>query len=96
MADSHAKKDLILPWTIAHQAPMSTGFSRQEYWSGLPSPPAGDLPHLGIEPTSPDFQADSLGEELLLQGKPRVSYRCLVILFDNDALMVKYCILAES
>ena len=42
--------------TVAHQAPLSMGFSRQEYWSGLPCPPPGDLPNLGIEPmplTSP-------------------------------------------
>ena len=39
-------------WTIAHQAPLSMGFSRQEYWSGLPCPPPGDLPNPGIEPAS--------------------------------------------
>ena len=39
-------------WTVAHLAPLSIGFSRQEYWSGLPSPPPGDLPKLGIELTS--------------------------------------------
>ena len=39
-------------WTVAHQAPLSTGFSRQEYWSGLPFPSPGDLPDPGIEPTS--------------------------------------------
>ena len=39
-------------WTIARQTPRSTGFSRQEYWSGLPCPPLGDLPDPGIEPTS--------------------------------------------
>ena len=39
-------------WTIANQAPLSMGFSRQEYWSGLPCPPPGDLPNLGIEPSS--------------------------------------------
>ena len=39
-------------WTIAHQAPLSMGFSRQEYWSGLPCPPRGDLPDPGIKPTS--------------------------------------------
>ena len=39
------------PWTVAHQAPLSMGFSRQEYWSGLPCPP-GDFPDPGIEPTS--------------------------------------------
>ena len=40
------------PWTAALQAPLSMGFSRQEYWSGLPCPPPGDLPHPGIEPAS--------------------------------------------
>ena len=42
----------VTPWTIAHQAPLSTGFSRQEYRSGLPFPPAGDLPNSGIKPVS--------------------------------------------
>ena len=45
------------PWTVAYQAPLSMGFSRQEYWSGLPSPPPGDLPHSGIEPASLMFPA---------------------------------------
>ena len=40
------------PWTVAHQAPLSMGFSRQEYWSGLPFPSPGDLPIPGIEPSS--------------------------------------------
>ena len=39
----------VIPWTLAHQAPLSVGFSRLEYWSGLPRPPPGDLPNLGIE-----------------------------------------------
>ena len=43
----------VTPWTTAHQAPLSMGFSRQEYWSGLSCPPPGDLPNLGIKPTSP-------------------------------------------
>jgi len=41
------------PWTVAYQAPLSMGFSRQEYWSGLPFPSPGDLPDPGIEPRSP-------------------------------------------
>ena len=41
------------PGTVAHQAPMSMGFSRQEYWSGLPFPSPGDLPDPGIKPGSP-------------------------------------------
>ena len=47
-------------WTVAHQAPPSMGFSRQEYWSGLPFPSPGDLPDPGIEPRSPTLQADAL------------------------------------
>ena len=47
------------PWTVAHQAPLSMGFSRQGYWSGLPFPPLVDLPNLGIKPGSPALQADS-------------------------------------
>ena len=55
-------------WTLACQAPLSTGFSRQEYWRGLPFPSPGDLPNPGIEPGSPALQADSLPTEL--QGGP--------------------------
>ena len=51
------------PWTVAYQAPPSMGFSRQEYWSGLPFPSPGDLPNPGIEPGSPEFQADALTSE---------------------------------
>ena len=47
-------------WAAACQGPLSVGFSRQEYWSGLPCPPSGDLPDPGIEPRSPALQADSL------------------------------------
>ena len=47
-------------WTAARQAPLSVGFSRQEYWSGMLCPPPGDPPDPGIEPTSPALQADSL------------------------------------
>ena len=45
--------DSAIPWTIAHLAPLSMGFSRQEYWSELPFPSPGDLPDQGIEPGSP-------------------------------------------
>ena len=48
---------------VAHQAPLSMEFSRQEYWSGLPFPTPGDLPDPGIEPGSPALQADSLLSE---------------------------------
>ena len=50
----------MIPWTVACQAPLSMGFSRQEYWSGLPFPSPGDLPDPGIEPRSPALQADDL------------------------------------
>ena len=50
-------------WTVAHHAPLSMGFSRQEYWSGLPFPSPGDLPNPGMELWSPTLQADSLPSE---------------------------------
>ena len=58
----------VTPWTVARQAPLSMGFSRQEYCSGLPYPCPGDLPNPGIEPRSPALQADPLLAEL--PGKP--------------------------
>ena len=51
----------VTPWTVARQAPLSTGFPRQEYWSGLPCPPPGDLPDPGIEPSSPSSPALARG-----------------------------------
>ena len=51
---------LVTIWTVAHQASLSTGFPRQEYWSGLPFPSPGDLPHPGTEPGSTILQADFL------------------------------------
>ena len=53
------------PWTVTHQAPLSMGFSRREYWSGLPFPTPGDLPHPGTELVSLVLQADSLPTEPL-------------------------------
>ena len=50
-------------WTVAHQVPPSMGFSRQEYWSGLPFPSPGDLHDPGTEPRSPALQADALTSE---------------------------------
>ena len=50
----------VTPWTVVHQAPLSTGFPRQEYWSGLPPPSPGDLLDPGIKPESPELQAGSL------------------------------------
>ena len=50
----------VTPWTVAGQAPLSMGFPRQEYWSGLPFPSPEDLPDPRIKPGSPALQADSL------------------------------------
>ena len=61
----------VTPWTEAHQVPLSMGFSRQEYWSGLAFPSPEDLPNSGIESKSPTLQADSLPVEP--QGKPKMS-----------------------
>ena len=58
----------MTPWTVACQAPLSMGFSRQEFWSGLPLPSPGDLPDPGIEPGSPTLQADAFPSEP--PGKP--------------------------
>ena len=53
----------MTPWTVAYQASPSMGFSRQEYWSGLPFPSPADLPDPGIKPGSPALQADALPSE---------------------------------
>ena len=69
---SHVRLFVIL-WTVARQAPLSTGFSRQEYWSGLPCPSLGDLPDSGVEPvllTSLHWQVDS--SPLAPAGKLRI------------------------
>ena len=63
------------PWAVAYQVPPSMGFSRQEYWSGLPFPSPGDLPNPGIEPRSPTLQADALTS--VPPGKPHI-YRDMV------------------
>ena len=55
---------LAIPWTVTWQAPLSMGFSREEYWGGLPFPSPGDLPDSGIEPGSPALQAHDLPTEL--------------------------------
>ena len=59
----------MTPWTVARQAPLSMGFSRQEYWSGLPCPPLEDLPNPEIKPRSPTLQEDSVPAEPT--GKPK-------------------------
>ena len=71
MSDSFATS-----WTVASQAPLSVGFSRQEYWNGLPFPSPGDPHDPGIKPWSPALQADSLPTES--PGKPhKCIYMCV-------------------
>ena len=65
----------VIPWTVACQAPLSMGFSRREYWSGLPFPPPGNLPNAGIKPLSPEapaLQVDFLATEP--PGRPVISH----------------------
>ena len=57
---SFVSDSFVTPWAVACQPPLAMGFPRQEYWSGLPFPPPGDLLHPGIQPKSPALQADSL------------------------------------
>ena len=59
-----------IPWTVVYQASLSMGFSRQEYWSGLPFPSPGDLPDPGIEPMSPALQADALPSDPFFTSEP--------------------------
>ena len=74
------------PWTTAHQAPLSLGFSRQEYWSGLPCPPPRDLLDPGIEPAS--LSSTCTGRRVLVQyyappGKPQCLWGCCIIYLDE-------------
>ena len=91
---------LMTLWTITHQAPLSMGFSRQEYWSGLPCPPPGDLPDPGIESRSPALQVDSLlseppGKPLTLQVSEFQDYSFsiflanLPVLFRDHLFLIK-------
>ena len=76
------------PWTVAHQAPPSMEFSRQEYWSGLLFPSPGDPPDPGIEPGYPTLQADIY--HLSHQGSPSSVYRTILVrhyLLDTSQLV---------
>ena len=74
---------LAIPWTVACQAHLSMGFSRQEYWSGLPFPSSGELPYQKIEPRSPTSQAEALLTELHKKPRqgPNVYFRGLYLWF---------------
>ena len=69
----------VMPRTVAHQAPLSLEFSRQEYWSELPFPSPEDLPDPGIEPRSPALQANSLPSEP--SGKPHTITRYYMYIY---------------
>ena len=71
------------PMECNQQAPLSMGFSRQQYWSGLPFPSAGDLPDPGIEPRSPAWEADDLISEP--PGKPQI------VMENNVCLIINVC-----
>ena len=66
----------VTPWTVPCQAPLSIGFPRQEYWSGLPFPSPRDFPNPGIKPSSPASQGDSL--PLSHQGSHKVSIHAVI------------------
>ena len=68
----------VTPWTVAHQAPLSMGFPRQEYWNELSFLSPGDLPDTGVKPGSPALQVDSLPSEP--PGKPPVVSNMLLLL----------------
>ena len=75
------------PWTVAHQAPLSMGFSRQEYWNGLPCPLPGDLPNPGIKPRSPALQANSWCRKLnAVSPKSILNLNPCVMVFESGAL----------
>ena len=73
------------PRTVAHQASPSMGFSRQEYWSGLPFPSPGDLPDPGIKPRSPTLEADTLTSEP--PGKPIINMRHISYIYIYNGIL---------
>ena len=82
---------LATPWTVACQAPLSMGFSRQGYWSGLPFPLPGDLTHPGIEPRSPTLHTDFY--QLSYKGSPPKFIRALKIGFQRGVPIKKKCLI---
>ena len=77
------------PWTVAYQASPSMGFSRQEYWSGLPFPSPGDLPNPGIKPGSPALEADTLTSEPARKLQECSNYCTTVLLSHARKVMLK-------
>ena len=85
--------DSVTLWTVALQAPLSMGFSRQEYWSGLPFPSPRDLSNPGIEPRSSALQVDSLPSEL--PGKPPKEFHLIFKLISEKFPLI-LCLPAKS
>ena len=87
---------LVTPRTVAHQAPLYTGFSRQEYWSGLPFPPQGDLPHRGTKPTS--LMSPALASRLFPTEPPGTPWtpwqraRLSIIISNQGLQMVRHSV----
>ena len=79
------------PWTVVHKAPLSLGFSRQEYWSGLPFPSPGDLPDPGIELGSPALQADALLSEPPQFGFSLILKSAIFRIFIRKCSLINIC-----
>ena len=77
---------LVTLWTVACQAPLSMGFFRQEYWSGLTFPSPGDLPDPGIEPGSPALETDTLTSEPTKKGRSNDNY--IINSFNNQIIWI--------
>ena len=82
------------PWTVACQASLSMGFSRQEYWSGLPFPSPGALPNPGIKPEFPALQADSLPSEP--QGSPSPQKSIIIQTQKSTYYVIPFCICGDD
>ena len=78
--------DCATPWTVARQAPLFMGFSRQEHWSGLLCPPPGDLPYLGIEPMS--LTSPALARRLFTSSTTWEALLFMILFFINDTLLL--------
>ena len=81
-----SRSNSLRPWTVAHQAPLSMGFSMQEYCNGLPFPTPGDLPDQGIKPTS--LVSPALAGEFFTTMPLTILYLSVIILFGGFNLTI--------
>ena len=84
LSPSVMSNTFVAPWAVACQAPLSMGFPRKEYWSGLLSPSPGDCPSKGTEPMSPALQVDSL--QLSHQESPQSSFTVLYFMKVRESM----------